>query len=157
MNPLPVIENLPTTGWGVVALMLLGLLYVIVLLTRGLSSQKQINMAVNHRNSEEPTLVSMVSEIHADHRQLRDDVAFIRSEVNGLQVWKAGYAGTELGNAADIGKVLTEVRDGIRGCKGDIARIQSKVDSNGELITQYGCPVKLQQADTCLKNQPTKP
>lgn len=148
------LEHLPQTGWGVIALCLLGLLYIIIQLARGLSTQRQINNAVNHRMPSEPTLIAMVSEIHADHRQLRDDVSYIRTEVNGLQQWKAGYSGTELGNAADIGKVLTEVRDGIRGCKTEIANIQERVDSNAELITQYGCPVKLQQADACLKNKP---
>ncbi len=147
------LQHLPQTGWGVIALVAVGLLYIIVQLARGLSTQKQINTAVNHRSAGEPTLVAMVSEIHADHRQLREDISFIRSEVNGLQQWKAGYSGSEFGNAADIGKVLHEVRDGIAGCKTNIATLQTAVETNKTLIKTYGCPVRLQQEDACLKNQ----
>jgi hypothetical protein len=147
------LDKLPQTGWGVIALVAGGLLLIVGMLIRGLLTQRQINTAVNHRNVGEPTLVAMVSEIHADHRQLRDDVSYIRSEVNGLQQWKAGYSGTELGNAADIGKVLSEVRDGIKGCKIEIAALQNTADENQALIHRFGCPVRLQQEPSCLKNQ----
>jgi hypothetical protein len=148
------LEHLPTTGWGVAALVLGGLIWIIVLLVRGRSTQQQINNAVNHRILGEPTLVAMVSEIHADHRQLRDDVTYIRTEVNGIQQWKASYAGSEFGNAADIGKVLQEVRDGISTCKTNITDLQKTAIENQTLIQRFGCPVRLQQSDNCLKNNP---
>jgi len=148
---LPSLEHLPTTGWGVVAMVAAGFIFIVIQLARGLSTQKQINTAVNHRTQGEPTLVAMVSEIHADHRQLRDDVSFIRSEVNGLQQWKASYAGSEFGNAADIGKVLTEVRDGIKGCKKEIGTLQATAGENQKLIQKYGCPVRLREREECLQ------
>jgi hypothetical protein len=152
MNPLPLLDHLPTTGWAVMALVLGGLLWIIIILVRGRATQQQINTAVNHRNTGEPTLVAMVSEIHADHRQLREDVSFIRTEVNGLQLWKSSYEGSEFSNAAAIGRVLHEMRDNISGCKTSIAVLQSTADDNQKLIQKYGCPVRLKQREECLQN-----
>ena len=151
MNPLPLLDHLPTTGWAVMALTLGGLIWIIILLVRGRATQQQINTAVNHRNTGEPTLVAMVSEIHADHRQLREDVHFIKTEVNGLQQWKASYTGSEFGNAADITHFIHEIRDGINGCKKEIRTLQATADTNKELIKKYGCPVRLQEREECLQ------
>ena len=144
------LEHLPTTGWGVAALVLAGLLWIIILLVRGRSTQAQINNAVNHRVAGEPTLVAMVSEIHADHRQLREDISFIKSEVNGLQQWKASYNDSELSSGSGVANFIHEIRDGMRECKREIKDTQ-------RMVTSYGCPVRLQQADACLKNQPATP
>jgi hypothetical protein len=141
------LDKLPQTGWGVIALVAGGLLLLIGMMVRGLLTQRQINSAVNHRQIGEPTLVAMVSEIHANHRQLSSDVRYIRSEVNGLQQWRAGYDGSELATGVGVANFLHEMRDGMNECKREMRETQ-------KMVTTYGCPVRLQQEQACLKHQP---
>ncbi len=141
------LKDLPQTGWGVIGLVAAGFIFIVIQLARGLSTQKQINTAVNHRNLGEPTLVSMVADIHADHRQLRNDIAVIRGEVSGLQIWRAGFADSELGSAGQISDVLKEIRNDITYCK-------SVQEQTRKEIKEYGCPVKLKTHDKCANPHP---
>jgi Spy/CpxP family protein refolding chaperone len=137
------------TATVVALLTLAGVIFSSVMALAAAKHAKGSNVAVNNRSNGEPKIYDLALNTYKELLETR-------SQLNEQQKWHDEYEGGPLDTGKKVEDFVGRVEEMAKTCtsaKEDVSKIRERLDQIDKNVIKYGCPVKLDQSDNCLKGE----